>query len=108
MSEGRAWMGFPAPLQIAREQISSRLDLSARSGFVNASSWRGALSTHWAGAECVWMRDAAATVTLLEIAPRHLDAQPTGAHMSAPGPAKGRKVWGDPMTAAACASASPG
>ncbi len=76
-----------------------------------ASAQSRALSAHRAVLECVRMRDAdgarAATVALLEIAARDLDAKLTGARISAPGPARSRKVRGDRMTPAARGAALP-
>ena len=58
------------------------------------------------------MRDAdgarAATVALLEIAARDLDAKLTGARISAPGPARSRKVRGDRMAPAVRGAGLPG
>jgi GntR family transcriptional regulator, galactonate operon transcriptional repressor len=76
-----------------------------------ASAQSRALSAHRAVLECVRMRDAdgarAATVALLAIAARDLDAKLTGAHVSAPGPATSRKVPTTRMVAAARAAALP-
>ena len=63
-----------------------------------ASAQSRPLSAHRAVLDCVRMRDAdgarAATVALLEIAARDLDAKLTGAHVSPPGPATSRKGSG--------------
>ena len=76
-----------------------------------ASAQSRALSAHRAVLECVRMRDAdgarAATVALLAIAARDLDAKRTGAHVSAPGPATSRKVPTTRMVAAARDAALP-
>jgi GntR family galactonate operon transcriptional repressor len=76
-----------------------------------ASAQSRALSAHRAVLECVRMRDAdgarAATVALLAIAARDLDAKRAGAHVSAPGPATSRKVPTTRMVAAARAAALP-
>ena len=74
-----------------------------------ASAQSRALSAHRAVLECVRMRDAdgtrAATVALLAIAARDLDAKRAGAHVSAP--ARSRKLQGDRMTPAARDAALP-
>ena len=76
-----------------------------------ASAQSRALSAHRAVLECVRMRDAdgarAATVALLEIAARDLDAKLARAHVSAPGSARSRKVRGDRMAPAVRGAALP-
>ena len=76
-----------------------------------ASAQSRALSAHRAVLECVRMRDAdgarAATVALLAIAARDLDAKRAGAHVSAPGPATSRKLPATRMVAAARDAALP-
>ena len=98
-------MSIAASHNVVLKGLTGTIEAALRATFAItnrrlASAQSRALSAHRAVLECVRMRDAdgarAATVALLAIAARDLDAKRAGAHVSAPGPARSRKIPTDP------------